>query len=401
MSLTFDPLESLLAAIICLLLGAAVNRKVGFLGKYNIPDPVTGGLLFAIFVSIGVEWGGAEVSLNATMKPVLLLMFFAGVGLGADLRLLKVGGKALAIFMVVLFPFLVLQNVVGVIAARALDLHPIFGLIAGSITLVGGHGTGAAYAERFAEVNNLQSVMELSMTSATIGLVLGGIVAGPVAQYLINRYKLRGGAASRAETTAEGYTEAARSPITALGVMGALAGILSAVLIGQWLAERFQDLPVTIPGFVWCLIVGVVIRNTAPLAGVHFDDRATELVAGVSLALFLAMTMMALNLVEVVLTAGPLVLIVLLQVVFIVAYAIWVCFRFMGRDYEAVTTTAGFIGFNLGSTATAIANMQAITAKYGPAPKSFLIVPLAGAFFVDLLNAAVLTVFLSLGFMGG
>lgn len=401
MSMTFDPLQSLLAAIVCLLLGAAVNRKVDFLTRYNIPDPVTGGLLFAIFVSLAVEWGDAQVSLNATMKPVLLLMFFAGVGLAADLRLLKVGGKALAIFMVVLFPFLILQNVVGVLAARALDLHPIFGLIAGSITLVGGHGTGAAYAERFAEVNNLQSVMELSMTSATIGLVLGGIVAGPVAQYLINRYKPR--ARSRSALSPEIHTEDKEEyiPISALGVMGALAGILFAVLFGQWLADRFHDLPVTIPGFVWCLIVGVVIRNVLPLVGLDFDDRATELIANVSLALFLVMTMMALNLVEVVLTAGPLVVIVLLQVVFIVAYAIWVCFRFMGRDYEAVTTTAGFIGFNLGSTATAIANMQAITTKYGPAPKSFLIVPLAGAFFVDLLNAAVLTVFLSLGFIGG
>src|SRR5690606_11842835 len=157
MSLTFDPLESLLAAIACLLLGAAVNRKVGFLNKYNIPDPVTGGLLFAVFLSIAVEWGDAQISLNATMKPTLLLMFFAGVGLGADLRLLKQGGKALATFVVVLFPFLIVQNVVGVAAARALDLHPIFGLIAGSITLVGGHGTGAAVVGRFAAVNNLQS----------------------------------------------------------------------------------------------------------------------------------------------------------------------------------------------------------------------------------------------------
>ena len=398
MSLTLDPLQSLLAAVACLLLGAAVNRKVAFLARYNIPDPVTGGLLFAIVASIAAASAGAHVSLNATMKPTLLLMFFAGVGLTADLRLLKQGGKALALFMVVLFPFLILQNVVGIAAARALDLHPIFGLIAGSITLVGGHGTGAAYAERFAEVNNLQSVMELSMTSATVGLVLGGIVAGPVAQYLISRYKLRS-RSTDISTTVD--TDEVVAPITTLGFMGALAGILAAVIIGQWLGGRLHDLPLTIPGFVWCLIVGVVIRNLLPFAGVYIDDRASELISGISLALFLAMTMMALNLFEVALTAGPLLLILIAQVLMIVAYAVWVCFRFMGRDYEAVTTTAGFIGFNLGSTATAIANMQAITARYGPAPKSFLIVPLAGAFFVDLLNAAILTFFLSLGFVGG
>ena len=176
-----------------------------------------------------------KFSLNATLKPTLLLMFFAGVGMSADLRLLKQGGKALAIFLVVLFPFILVQNVAGLAVASALDLHPLYGIIVGSITLVGGHGTGAAYAERFAEVNNLQSVMELSMTSATIGLILGGIVAGPVAQYLITQ--------AQAEVEREGRQRRRRgavgagAPITTLGIVGALVGILTAVIAGQWLAR--------------------------------------------------------------------------------------------------------------------------------------------------------------------
>src|SRR5688572_1032937 len=188
--MSLAPLPSLLAAVVVLLIGTLLNRKVALLARYNIPDPITGGLLFAAIASLVGATLDARVAIDQTIKPTLLLMFFAGVGMCADLRMLKQGGKALVIFLLVLFPYILVQNGVGVAVAKLLDLHPMFGLVGGSITLVGGHGTGAAYAERFAEVNNLQSVMELSMTVATIGLILGGIIAGPVAQYLINRNKL-------------------------------------------------------------------------------------------------------------------------------------------------------------------------------------------------------------------
>jgi ESS family glutamate:Na+ symporter len=328
---------------------------------------------------------------------VLLLMFFAGVGMSADLRMLKRGGRALVLFLIVLFPYILVQDAVGVAIAKLLDLHPIFGLVGGSITLVGGHGTGAAYAERFAEVNNLQSVMELSMTVATIGLILGGIIAGPVAEYLITRFKLQSKAA--AAVAAEEAAEV--SMITTVGLVGALTGILAAVIGGQWLAARLSGGAITVPAFLWCMMLGVAIRNLVPFAGLRFDDRASDLVAGVCLSLFLVMTMMALDLIEVALSAGPFLVIIGFQVVFIILYAVLVCFRFMGRDYEAAVTSAAFIGFNMGSTATAMANMQAITEKYGPAPQSYLIVPLAGAFFIDIMNAFLLTLMLALPFIGG
>ena len=184
-------------------------------------------------------------------------------------------------------------------------------------------------------------------------------------------------------------------------MVGALAGILAAVVAGRWLAGQFADAPITLPAFLWCMFVGVVIRNLVPFTGVRFDDRASDLISGVSLSLFLVMTMMALDLIEVAVSAGPFLIIFAAQVVAIIAYAIFVCFRFMGRDYEAAVTSAAFIGFNIGSTATAMANMQALTAKYGPAPQSYLIVPLAGAFFIDLMNAFLLTAILALPFMGG
>jgi ESS family glutamate:Na+ symporter len=396
--MSLEPLTSLLAAVVVLLIGTLVNRRVSVLSKYNIPDPITGGLLFAMIASAVWAATGFKVAIDQTIKPVLLLMFFAGVGMCADLRMLKRGGKALVIFLIVLFPYILVQNGVGVAAAKVLDLHPIFGLVGGSITLVGGHGTGAAYAERFAEVNNLQAVMELSMTVATIGLIIGGIIAGPVAQYLISRFNLRSEATVGAIPVGD---EERVLPITTVGTIGALAGIFAAVAAGRWMASQFSGGAITIPGFLWCMMIGVAIRNLAPFARIRFDDRASDLISGVCLSLFLVMTMMALNLVEVALSAGPFLLIITAQVVFIILYAVYVCFRFMGRDYEAAVTSAAFIGFNMGSTATAMANMQAITAKYGPAPQSYLIVPLAGAFFVDLMNAFILTFVLALPFIGG
>src|SRR5690606_15302091 len=322
-----------------------------------------------------IVWAASDfrVQLNQTLKPVLLLMFFAGVGMSADLRLLKRGGKALLLFLLVLLPYILVQDAVGVAIAKLLDLHPIYGLVGGSITLVGGHGTGAAYAERFAEVHNLSAVMELSMTVATIGLIIGGIIGGPVAEYLISRRKLRSAAGAKAVRAEEA---AARAPMGTVGVLGALAGIFAVVVAGQWIAQQFPGGAITIPGFLWCLVIGVAIRNLAPYARLTFDDRASDLLSTLSLSLFLVMTMMALDLVDVALSAGPFLVIIALQVAFIILYVVLVCFRFMGRDYEAAVTSAAFIGFNMGSTATAMANMQAITGKYGPAPQSNLIVPL-------------------------
>ncbi|KJK14172.1 ABC transporter permease [Burkholderiaceae bacterium 16] len=394
--MSLDPLSSLLAAVVVLLIGALVNRRVGLLSRYNIPDPITGGLLFAVLSALALATADFKVTIDQSIKPVLLLMFFGGMGLSADLRTLRRGGKALVIFLMIMLPYIVAQNAVGVAMAKVLDLHPIFGLVGGSITLVGGHGTGAAYAERFAEVNNLQSVMDLSMTVATLGLIVGGIIAGPVAQFLITRYHLR----SRAEETASDDMQTV-APIATVGAIGSLAGIFAAVVASRWLAAQFTGGSITIPAFLWCMVTGVAIRNLCPFIGLRFDDRATDLISNVCLSLFLVMTMMALDLIEVALSAGPFIVIIAMQVVFLVLYANFVCFRFMGRDYEAAVTSAAFIGFNMGSTATAMANMQAITAKYGPAPTSYLIAPLVGAFFVDLMNAVVLTLWLALPIVGG
>lgn len=391
---------SLLAACVVLLLGTVLCQRIGFLKRYSIPSPIVGGLVFAIVISLLGWFADVRLTLETTAKPYLLLMFFASIGLTADLRLLAKGGVRLLWFLVVLAPFLLAQNAVGVGAAKVIDMHPLMGLVGGTITLIGGHGTGAAYAQRFAEVNNIQSVMELTMTAATLGLVLGGIVGGPVAEWLVRRHKL-----AAAKGTAVGGEPVASEPaepaINVTALVGALAAAIVALLAGQALGELFEGGIITLPSFLWCLIVGLIIRNGGQLIGLRLHSGAADLIGSVSLSLFLAWTMMALDLVSVVQTAGPLLIVLALQTILIAAWAVFVCFRLVGRDYEAAVISAAFIGFAMGATATAIANMSAVTQRHGPAPQARIIVPIVGAFLIDIMNAIVLTLFLSLPFMGG
>lgn len=397
--MTLQPLETLLVAVLALLLGRLVNRLIPALSHYNIPDPITGGLLFAIGLTLIGRFAEYHLVFDTVMKPGLLLAFFAAVGLSANLGMLKQGGKRLVQFVIVMIPFLFLQNILGLLIAWGLDMHPLMGLVGGTITLVGGHGTGAAYAERFAEVNNLQSIMELSMTAPTLGLVFGGIVGGPLAQWLIRRHRLAGGAA---EVEGETGGAAAEAPVNFASLLTVLAANLVALVVGQQLAARFgEGGVVTLPTFIWCLLLGVVIRNSLPLLGVRLNDGAIDLLASLTLSLFLVMTMMALDLVQVANVAGPLLLMVVLQTVLAMLYGAWAVYRFVGRDYESAVLSASFCGFAIGSTATAMANIQAITRKHGPAPQAMVVTPLVGAFLIDLLNALALTLFLLLPWMGG
>lgn len=397
--MTLQPVETLLVAVLALLLGRLVNRLIPVLSSYNIPDPVTGGLLFAIVLTLSGRFADFSLGFDTVMKPGLLLAFFAAVGLSANLGMLRQGGRRLVMFVIAMIPFLFLQNLVGLLVAWGLDMHPLMGLVGGTITLVGGHGTGAAYAERFAEVVNLQSIMELSMTAATLGLVTGGIIGGPLAQWLIRRHRLSADAGR--EGTGEAAATSAEAPVDAVNFLVVLAATLVALVAGEQLAERLDTGAVTLPSFIWCLLLGVVIRNSLPLVGIRLNDGAIELLASLTLSLFLVMTMMALDLAQVAGLAAPLLLMLVAQAALAMLYGAWVVFRLTGRDYEGAVLAASFCGFCIGSTATAMANMQAVTRKYGPAPQAMVVAPLVGAFLIDLLNALTLTVFLLLPWMGG
>ncbi|MDT4847420.1 Sodium/glutamate symporter [compost metagenome] len=396
---TLQPMETLLLAALALILGRLVNRLIPVLSRYSIPEPITGGLLVSICLALANVVSDFSLQFDTSMKAPLLLAFFSAVGLSANLGMLKHGGKRMVLVVLALAPFLVLQNLLGVLMAWGLDLHPLMGLVGGTITLVGGHGTGAAYAERFAEVYNLQSIMELSMTSATLGLVVGGILGGPLAQWLLKRHKVAAATGQGAHHEIVG--DERTPPVTSGNFLTVLTATLVALVAGQLLAGQFSGGAVTLPSFVWCLLLGVAIRNTLPLVGVRLNDGAIDLLGSITLSLFLVMTMMALDLSHVASVAGPLLLMLLGQSILALLYGALVFFRATGRDYESVVLSAAFCGFAIGATATAVANMQAIAHKYGPAPEAFIIAPLVGAFLIDLLNALVLTGYLAIPGIGG
>ena len=393
--MTLDSTGTLALAAAILLAGRFLNAGITPLARYNIPQPISGGLAFALIAAGLHAWSGLVVETSAVLRGPLLLAFFASVGLSADLGRLRRGGPKLVLFLCCVVPFLVGQNVLGTGLAILLDQHPLIGLIGGSVTLVGGHGTGAAYARIFEETHSLAGVMGLAMASATIGLVLGGVVGGPVAQFL-----LRGRAPIDAGAVAAAADEPAE-PATTEGAIVTTCLVMFCLLLGGWMAWLTQGAPIALPDFLWCLFAGVLVRNlAAPMIRLPVSDASVDLVGSMALALFLAMTMATIRLWELAALAGPLLVIVVCQAAFAVLYGILIVYRMMGRDYEAAVATAGFIGFSMGATATAIANMQAVAGRYGPAPVAFLVVPLTGAFFIDLANALVLTGGISLPIFG-
>jgi ESS family glutamate:Na+ symporter len=402
--ISLSPVQSLLAACLVLILGRVLTSRIRVLARYSIPDPIVGGLIFSLFALALASWSEVRISLETTnLKPTLLLLFFGCIGLTANLKLLAKGGPRLLAFVIALVPFLVLQNAVGLGLTWLLDLHPLMGLVGGTITLVGGHGTGAAYAARFADINNIQDVMTLAMTAATLGLVLGGIVGGPVAEWLIRRYKLANGQPLDANSlpVTEGLASSPAEPSSTTAFITSLTAAFLTLAVGGYLFNFFENAVVSVPNFLWALAIGVLIRNAGAHLGLHLDDRASEIIGSISLSLFLSMTMMTLDLSNMARLVGPLTIILLIQTLFCVLYAVWFVFRVLKRDYEAAVMSAAFCGFGLGATVTAIANMQALTRRHGPAPEAFLVVPITGAFLVDILNVIVLTSLISLPFIGG
>ena len=398
-SIALSVLPSLLSACLVLLVGGLLAQQVPLLARYSIPAPIIGGLIFAVLALVAERTIGLGIAFDTSAKTPFLLLFFASIGLTADLAVLRRGGARLLRFLLVLFPFLLAQDALGVVMARLLGLHPVLGLVAGSITLVGGHGTGAAYAERFAEEHDILGVMGLTMTSATIGLILGGIIGGPVAERLIRRVARPEATIAAADGGVVGGPVS--TPVTTLSLISSLAAALAAVVAGQAIGSELEGAAVTVPAFLWCLVVGLIIRNGASVIGARLHDAASELIGSVCLSLFLTWTMMTLHLSDAVQMAGPLLIILAAQTMLVAAWAIWVTFPAVGRDYESAVISGAFCGFAMGATATAIANMQALTRRHGPAPQAFVVVPLVGAFFIDLMNLAVLTFFLLPGLVVG
>ena len=397
MTLELDLIHTILVSMVVLFVGRALVAHVGVLQRFSIPAPVVGGGVVAILLAFADGLAGLKLAFNLALKDSLLLMFFTTVGLAADARMLAKGGMKLVVFLGISAVLIVVQNTIGIGAALAMDLHPVIGLFGGSITLVGGHGTGAAYAGRLGETMNLQGVMELAMAAATAGLVLGAVLGGPITEYLIKRHGLQGpkGDDQVEEEQDTGDEVNSRTLIEALFV------ILVCLAGGKALVRLFEHTGLIMPDFVFCLLLGVVIRNASNFTPrFQLSPRAIDTVGDVALSLFLVMALMTMKLLDLANLAGPLLLILALQAAVMILFTVFVTYNVMGRNYDAAVISGGQVGFGLSSTACALAIMKAVTMRHGASALAFLIVPMVGAFFIDIVNAMVIQASLALPVFG-
>ncbi|WP_150734012.1 sodium/glutamate symporter [Pseudomonas fluorescens] len=392
---------TLVAASLVLLLGRGLVTRVGFLRAYNIPEPVAGGLLVALVLLI-LRLLDMEVRFDTSLQTPLMLTFFATIGLSADFASLKKGGRVVGIFLLAVTGLLVVQNAMGIGLATALGLDPLMGLLTGSVTLAGGHGTGAAWGATFSEKYGLASASELAMASATFGLVLGGLIGGPVARLLIKRIHVPGCNGQEKPRVPKGFEQPNKErSITPFSFIETLALIAVSLLAGNLLNGMLRETAFELPTFVCVLFVGVILRNGLSAFGLYqVFEREVSVLGNVSLSLFLAIALMSLKLWDLAALALPIFIILAAQTLVMALFAIFVTFRIMGSNYDAAVLAAGHCGFGLGATPTAIANMQAVTQRYGPSQIAFLVVPMVGAFFIDIVNVIVIKLYLAMPLFG-
>ena len=393
---------TLIAATIVLLLGKLMVNKIKFLRDFNIPEPVAGGLVAAICLFSLHAATGIGFQVQKPLQDAFMLIFFTSIGLSADFSRLKAGGIPLVVFTAIVGAFIFVQNIIGVGLASVFGLHPMTGLITGSITLTGGHGTAAGWAPDLIKYG-VPAAAELGMASATFGLVAGGIIGGPVARRLINKMGRKPldstvSADDQAHDSTDNMFERAGQTrlITATSAIETLAMFAACLSFAEVMDGIDKQYLFDLPKFVWALFGGVVLRNVLVSAfKFNMFDRAIDVFGNASLSLFLAMALLNLQLWQLTGLADKVTIILLVQTVVMILYATYVTYVFMGRDYDATVLAAGHCGFGLGATPTAVANMQSITERFGPSHKAFLIVPLVGAFFVDIINALILSGFVN------
>lgn len=392
--------------ILVLFIGRRVNNSFTFLKDFSIPEPVTGGLIFSVFFSLIYALFSIEVEFSLGARDILLVYFFTTIGINASLKDLFRGGRPLVILLAITVTYMVIQNLTGISIASAFGLDAASGLLSGSVSLIGGHGTAIAWAPRFVNEYNIANAMEMGIACATFGLILASIMGGPIAKYLINRHNLKPSHTEQQNLAMSNLEQDGFKPqktLNSFDFLDAVYAIHVCIVVGFLLNEAIAELGLQLPLFVTCLFAGIFITNLVPkslprMTGTKWPTRsaAIELIADISLGTFLAMSLMSMQLWTLVDLAGPIFTILAVQFVVAVLVNLYIVFPAMGKSYDAAVICSGFGGISLGSTPTAMANMSAVSAKYGYSKLAFIIVPLVCAFFIDLVNAAMIPMFLSM-----
>ncbi|NQY89735.1 MAG: sodium/glutamate symporter [Colwellia sp.] len=392
----FDSRQTVIIAIVVLLIGKALRKKIPFFQKYNIPEPVIGGIIASLIFSSFFFFADIVISFSLEQRDILLVVFFTCVGLSAKLSTLMKGGKALLILLIIAVTFLFLQNLTGVAVAYLTGLPAKIGVLGGSVSLSGGHGTAIAWSPIFVEKYGISNAVEIAIACATFGLVLGGISGGPIFNYLSKKHNLQ---PNSVELPTEGSTKIEETKITVNTAYNVLLAVCIAIGIGLSLHDLSNELGFKLPVFVPCLFGGIILTNTIPYfwKSVPWSSGKSTLalLSDFSLGLFLAMSLMSLQLWTLIDLALPIILLLTAQVLLAALFAIFIVFYALGKTYDAAVMASGYVGLGLGATPTAVANMTAITQKHGASPQAFIVIPLIGAFFIDIANAIIIQLFLN------
>lgn len=394
MKIQLDMYQSLAAAVLVLLLGNYLKKKIYFLQKFCIPAPVIGGLIFAIMTCICYVTGIAEFSFDDTLREVCMVFFFTSVGFQANLKVLKSGGKSLIVFLGLVITLIILQNLTAVGLAKLLNLNPLIGMCTGSIPMVGGHGTAGAFGPVLEDLN-IKGATTICTAAATFGLIFGSLIGGPLGKRLIEKHSLLNTAANdddsllvedekKHERHTNMYADAVFQLILAIGV-----GTIFTMLLTKT--------GLTFPIYIGAMLAAALMRNICEYTGIatiHMGEIND--LGGISLSLFLGMAMITLRLWELASLALPLVILLAAQVLLIIIFTYVIEFNIMGRDYDAAILVSGTCGFGTGATPNAMANMQAVCDQYVPSIKAYLLIPLVGSLFADFLNSLVITFFINL-----
>jgi ESS family glutamate:Na+ symporter len=395
--LEIGPFRAVTWGIIVLFTGRWFIRHSRFLRDYNIPEPVVGGLLFALLSTLLYFTFDVTVQFDLNARDFLLVYFFTTIGLNARLGDLVAGGKPLVILLVITVGYMFVQNITGIAVATAFGLPSQLGLLGGTVSLIGGHGTTIAWSPLFAKEYGISNAMEVGIACATFGLVLASTMGGPIARYLIRKYNLQPTQTDEFDVGVSKGQE--HYKIDYVSFLQAIFAIHVSVTLGVAFNEGLEAMGLKLPLFVTCLFGGIVLANTIPriLPAIKWPCRTPSLalIADVSLGIFLAMSLMSMQLWALIDLAAPILTILIAQFVIAASLTLFLVFRLMGRTYDAAVVCSGFGGISLGSTATAMANMTAVTHRYGPSHLAFIIVPLVCAFFIDIVNAFMIQYFLA------
>ena len=409
-TITLDMLQSAGIGALALLTGIFMTRKIKWLQRFCIPSPVSGGLVFSIITLLLYKFIHVEVTFDGTLKDVFMLAFFTSVGFQSNLNVIKQGGKTLVMMLILLVGIIATQNLIPIGICKLLDTNPLIGMAAGSISMAGGHGTAGGFSAVL-ESMGLQGAATISMAAATFGLIAGSVIGGPVAERLIRKHlsserlepkdfkvdpamagieseeALPAGRAKRISSNEEEFQQFAWGTYSILIVMA--LGTLTSLLLGQT--------GITFPTYFGALLTAAVIRNIIELTPFRRILKIKKIVSvgNICLSLFLGMAMISLKLWELESLALPLITILFAQIVAIALLTYYIAFPILGHDYDAAVLVAGICGFGLGATPNAMANMSAVCYKYHYSIKPFLIVPIIGAMFVDLINTGFITFFLN------